>query len=1157
MLGRRQKYLSALFVFMMLLCAVSELNGATEISQHEITWTFAQDYTVGQFVNGDWWVLDEGGGVLVSSVDPAPTYSGRHKHGSVINPINSKTQGYDSAISYATYSANIRAQYPLTLHGGQSLVSTKCLEDNQIGFSHPYEDLIGVVLAHGPHFIKTAAVLTCLSVVPANDAFRPPYGGHEKPIYRKSDVRYDLLPKLLPPQFIQNPAYDFEDISAGRKGRKTNVGSVADQFHRYLIRPWILHISDFIGRGSHPVENMPNYHGDVYKVLQEASVLLLCDLDAIDGAGELDKILIPFLQIGIDTHFITAAGGTADSSVHKWPGIFAGLLLDDPGLQSTGYTYRTDWMTYYAPSAQSTISSSIVPAGQCYTGYQTPGGQVPMFRQDPGNLEHEHLDPSTEWQLVPSGGGSKREAYRDINSPGWVGIALAAKLMFAEQLWNHPEFFDYVDRWMLAENEGGQFSRSDFVDEMWDAYRGGLTGTIDYVAYAHFKQQWLLDNCVIPTWCENNDYDRSGMVEIPDLITLSDNWLRGTQTPIIDPTDTCSDAAVVFEGVAYSGSTIGAEGSDVTSCGVNDVSDVWHRYTPTEDGRVTISLCDSDFDTTLAIFDSCGGNELVCSDDSGEECGEQSFTSLDVIGGLTYFIRIAGDLGATGHYKLLISEPIPAPDNDECLKAFFVNEGITYYGNNSRATGTPLAPELNDPNDVWHKFTASGDGVTTISLCGSEFDTILAVFDDCAGNDLERNRHSLECEEQSEITLIVTAGSTYYVRVSGYDQASGDYTLNVSVPIPHPVNDACVDAIDVNENQIYSGTLDGATGSDTSTCNGNDPNDVWYRYNPSQTGDTTISLCGSDFDTTLSVYTSCGSGEWLCNDDACGLQSELAFKVFQGNTYFIRVAGSGIVSGEYELQIATPSPPPPPPANDACGNATAVSENVLYEGSTARATGSALDEYNFNDPNDVWYSYSPSRNGRTFINLCESQFDTTLSVLDSCNGSLLTVNNDSCQAQSEVFLDVLSGENYLIRVSGYNGATGDYGLWVTEPKVPPVYNDCNDAMVVFDGSFEGNSLLADGSDLSSCGYNDPNDVWHRYTPTTSGPVTFSVCSNEFNATLAIFDGCVTTNELACDQYGCASSGITLNLVAGQTYFIRVAGRYFGVGTYTLTIVPET
>ena len=73
---------------------------------------------------------------------------------------------------------------------------------------------------------------------------------------------------------------------------------------------------------------------------------------------------------------------------------------------------------------------------------------------------------------------------------------------------------------------------------------------------------------------------------------------------------------------------------------------------------------------------------------------------------------------------------------------------------------------------------------------------------------------------------------------------------------------------------------------------------IWYCYTASCTGEATVSLCGSSYDTMLAVYNG-GDCECYptqndligCNDDFCHLQSQLTFNVVAGNQYLIEVGG--------------------------------------------------------------------------------------------------------------------------------------------------------------------------------------------------------------------------------------------------------------------------
>jgi hypothetical protein len=262
-----------------------------------------------------------------------------------------------------------------------------------------------------------------------------------------------------------------------------------EYFKRSLERPWIVHSPGFTSRLIHPLENMPNYHAQIGEFWSHVSLALLTD--GMSSSDKLD-IVIRYVQTGLDIYYMSVQGA-GDSAFNKWPVIFTGLMLDEPDIYhftNVAYEPREDSMTYYITDEQSPYTSSIVSIGDIWTGYNTVT-TPPAWAQDRGEHEHEHLAPG-EWYQISDGGGQKREAYRAINSPTWVGEMLSALIMNAKTIWNHPAFFDYMDRWMnedgnyvtslvSAELDGQQYGNPDpalyqtggsaFIDDMWAAYR--------------------------------------------------------------------------------------------------------------------------------------------------------------------------------------------------------------------------------------------------------------------------------------------------------------------------------------------------------------------------------------------------------------------------------------------------------------------------------------------------------------------------------------------------------------------------------------------------------------------------------------------------------------------------------------------------------------
>ena len=91
----------------------------------------------------------------------------------------------------------------------------------------------------------------------------------------------------------------------------------------------------------------------------------------------------------------------------------------------------------------------------------------------------------------------------------------------------------------------------------------------------------------------------------------------------------------------------------------------------------------------------------------------------------------------------------------------------------------------------------------------------------------------------------------------------------------------------------------------TASCGANSAPDLFYRYVPAANHTLAVSVCGSGFDTILYVLEN--GIEIACNDDYCGLQSQIVVPVVAGRTYIIGVSGFSTACGLYTLNpAATP-----------------------------------------------------------------------------------------------------------------------------------------------------------------------------------------------------------------------------------------------------------
>jgi len=137
--------------------------------------------------------------------------------------------------------------------------------------------------------------------------------------------------------------------------------------------------------------------------------------------------------------------------------------------------------------------------------------------------------------------------------------------------------------------------------------------------------------------------------------------------------------------------------------------------------------------------------------------------------------------------------------------------------------------------------------------------------------------------------------------------------------------------------------------------------------------------------------------------------------------------------------------------NDNCSNAIAVGEGSFSFDSTG-ATTDGPDEpgpctfFNYSQiGSDIWYRYTPSCTSNATISLCSSGYDTKMAVYAgaSCptSSSAIACNDDACGPgqglQSQITLPVVAGNSYLIRIGGYNAATGTGMLSISCDAPPP------------------------------------------------------------------------------------------------------------------------
>lgn len=437
----------------LMLCGLADtLPAATSVSQHGVAWTFREDRQTGQFANGDWWVV---GPVTLTAIDPpAAVASGKDIHGTMVNPLFNTTplkdsrpiQAWDGRLEWKAVgpkyddSLNVAKQLPYSVAVGSSVMSAKSFVENAPGDDQQLE---------------TIAILTVVASAPPPGSFRPPYvGGVDKSVrWNKSQLRYDRL-KRLPP--VPNTP-TFKDLEP--------------KFERTDITLGPAFMSNYLSPKTH---EYPNYGRERSHNVSAAALLL--NLNYTDA--EKETLLIRLVQRGIDLYGVLASGGgwwTDGGHNHgrKFPVVLAAVMLDDSDIKAKAGLHDFHEDVAHAYVTQADVDQNGQRAFNSTQGIAA--SRPPLEPYAPAMIgtpewfgAWDHSTSDSKWNAY----------YRDINGCSLIGSVLAARIMEAQAVWNHPATFDYHDRfWQKEGVEKGNISVGvnsiqPFVAEMWKAYRG-------------------------------------------------------------------------------------------------------------------------------------------------------------------------------------------------------------------------------------------------------------------------------------------------------------------------------------------------------------------------------------------------------------------------------------------------------------------------------------------------------------------------------------------------------------------------------------------------------------------------------------------------------------------------------------------------------------
>ena len=422
-------------------------------------------------------------------------------------------------------------------------------------------------------------------------------------------------------------------------------------------------------------------------------------------------------------------------------------------------------------------------------------------------------------------------------------------------------------------------------------------------------------------------------------------------------------------------------------------------------------------------------------------------------------------------------------------------------------------------------------------------------------------------------------------------------------------NDACGGAIALCDATPVTSTTVGATvtsADGTASCGSSSSTpDVWYSYIPASSGAIVVDTCGAatNFDTVLSVHTGlCGAlTQTACNDDSTtspctANRSRISFTGAAGTRYLVRVSGWNGNTGTFTLTVTGGGGQGCNPTGACCNGfacstvaqAACTSPSVWDGGACAvnpcDPTGACCSGFTCLGVTQssctgpaVWIGGSCTANLCDPIGSCCDDSLCNVVAQSACNLTFAlggTCTTNPCNPSGRC----CSGGGCNITLQ--HGCVGVFTVGIascTPNTCPPLSDDCENRAGIPIGAtpFDTTNATTDGPPHALClGSGDSQigkDVWFNHPSQFTGTLDIDTCGSTFDTKLAVYlgYGCADLESrlMACnDDSNCASgtlqSKLTINVVCGEHYTIRVGGytngsgvTASGAGTLNLTAHP--
>ncbi len=450
---------------------------------------------------------------------------------------------------------------------------------------------------------------------------------------------------------------------------------------------------------------------------------------------------------------------------------------------------------------------------------------------------------------------------------------------------------------------------------------------------------------------------------------------------------------------------------------------------------------------------------------------------------------------------------------------------------------------------------------------------------------------SNEVSAVTEKTLAyLTTGRKYYVRVyTSNTTARITFDICLLTPPSRPANDEFTGAAALPVNPAYEctqsltgNTTDGAGQSSQeayyNSLNYHD-DDVWFRFTAAGPAHLVkISNVAAVYGTGTSRFIEVFEegvdivmieGEEVpvpvpktrlyWSNESSAVTEKTLTHLITGKTYYVRVYSSGPITRiTFDICLLTP---PSAPANDEFTGALQLTVNPGYDctftsgGNTDGASQSSQEAYhnslNYHD-DDVWFRFT-AINASQIIRLSDivavygSGTAHAVEIFGEDEGEPVTPGIDyhsSPATASEMTLTGLTPEKtYYIRVYSLHTITRiSFTLCVLTPVAPP-NDECASAADISDGGPATGTTTGASESMGAggCAGGSAYDVWYKVTPVSTGDLTVTANSTDFDLVLEAYAGnCGELVPIMCKNESSGSESLTIaGAVAEATYYFRV------------------